>query len=169
MFEPPEQSRPITQNMRDQPFMEVSSYCGKCPYMENALDAGFNNFDLAYLRNACTCCRNESKGIYKGDAIYGALQMKQQLEEQKQHLERLNQQLEERNLKLEKLEQQFRQKGNVGKKAVIPKRYGYAMKALKAEGKTLKEIAEMFKIHYNSVQQFFKKENATKTDSASQN
>jgi hypothetical protein len=113
-----------TKRMKTTPLANVIDYCKECKLMKHAVEVGEDNFDLAELRYICTHCKTGKSGIFKADAIFTALS----------------------------IYQKFYKNRNTGKKTTIDKTYGNAVKNLRKQKKTIKEIADILQISPTSVQ-----------------
>lgn len=82
---------------------------------------------LAEAREICQRCKRDNHGIYKFDAIYTAYQA---------HMDAI--------------------KPNKGKKSTVNKRYGDAIRSLRADGKSQREIAKILQISPTTVNKFLK-------------
>ena len=111
----------------------VNDYCKKCKKMKLLQEKRKKGEDylenLANMRTRCARCRVFGKiGIYKADAILTALELS---------------------------ENGYKNR-NVGKKPVREKQYGTAVKNLRAEGKTIRQIAKTLGISVDTVQKILK-------------
>ena len=115
----------------------VVDYCLKCFNMERLLNKRKQGIDITEkelqdIRFICARCRSfDNSGIYKADAILTSLEMHEKLNE-------------------------LSKKRNVGKKPVREKQYGTAIRNLRAEGKTIRQIAEVLGISKTTVQKILK-------------
>lgn len=102
----------------------LEDYCLKCKYnVPTKFAQGDISLDVA--RKTCANCKFGKQGIYKFDIVYtlwGALGKLKSVPERPK-----------------------------GKKATYCKRYGTAVKQLQAEGKTVREIAQILGISPTSV------------------
>ncbi len=102
----------------------LEEYCLKCKYeVPTKFATGEIGLDVA--RKTCANCKFGKQGIYKFDIVYtlwGALGKLKSIPERPK-----------------------------GKKATYTKRYGVAVERLQAEGKTVREIAEILGISPTSV------------------
>jgi len=115
-----------TRQMRETPLANVIDFCGDCPYDNLFVDVS-DSEALAQARETCQRCKRNNLGIYKFDAIYTAYQA---------HMDAI--------------------KPNKGKKSTVAKRHGEAIKSLRAEGKSQREIAAMLKLSPTTVNKFLK-------------
>ena len=117
--------------MYKDPFKDVCDYCKNCKRMTNAIKkkelGTLEMEELGELREKCSNCKNYNGGIYKADAILSALVVQKEVDK-------------------------WKQKRNVGKKPVRKKQYETAIKNLKKEGKTIREIATILGISPATVQ-----------------
>lgn len=117
----------------------VVDYCMKCSNMTQLLEKRRQKIELTEkeideIRFICARCRNFfDSGIYKADAILTSLELHEQLN-------------------------RLSYKRNVGKKPIRQKQYGTAIKNLRAEGKTIREIAAILGISKTTVQKILKSE-----------
>jgi hypothetical protein len=116
--------RKYTERMQNEPLADVVEHCKKCSAMTDAVKAGRGNFDLAMLRQKCMYCKTGNGGIFKTDAIYTAIE----------------------------LHQKFDSRRNKGKKAIRHKTHGVAVKNLREQGKSLRDIAKTLGITVKTVQ-----------------
>lgn len=123
----------------------VVNYCLKCTKMERLLEKRRNDIELTSdeikeIRYLCANCRLGKKGnkigIYKADAIMSSLEMHKKLNE-------------------------LSKKRNIGKKPVREKQFGVAVRNLRAEGKTIRQIAKILGISVDTVQKILKNNTST--------
>ena len=118
----------------NEPLKNVTENCMDCFVMKMILDATQtigtdeygNSAKIEDLRNTCMRRKKGSKGIYKYDAIRTALDL---YEENKQ----------------------LKRKLNKGKKATALKKYGTAVRNLRKDGKSIREIAQIVGISTTTV------------------
>ena len=119
--------------------MEIRSifnYCARCTNMKDILEKRrqgipVDDDELTKVRRHCAKCKSGKNGIYKADAILTALELHEEVNK-------------------------LKTKRNVGKKPVREKQYGAAIRNLRAEGKTIREIASILKISKTTVQKIIK-------------
>ena len=123
----------------DEPLKDVVDNCIHCFIMGMILDStqtvgtdkDGNSAEIENLRGTCMRCKQGNKGIYKYDAIRTALDLWQQNQKLKQAL-------------------------NKGKKPTALKKYGTVVKNLKADGKSIRQIAQIVGIAPNTVVKILK-------------
>jgi hypothetical protein len=116
----------------DDKSLQDVAVCQNCEMMKIALDDNAEELRIGDCRRKCMHCKRKDVGIYKFDGIYTALQLKRDTIDVKQY------------------------KRNVGKKPTAKKRYGKAVKKLRAEGYSLRKIADTLQISVTTVQKILK-------------
>lgn len=109
---------------------KVTNHCKSCPKMKFLVEK-FNEEVIPEdiikkMRKKCASCKRGNYGIYKADAILTALVLQKKIEP-------------------------FSGKRNKGKKSVITEHERASIKALHQEGKTIKQLAELFKYNKNTI------------------
>lgn len=118
-----------TAKMINTPHITVDNYCANCPHMQEALKQ--DTVDWGTIRNACRCCKTGSAGIYKADAIYDFLKLKNTITS---------------NL-------------TPGRKPTRHKTHGKLVNNLKSQNKTLKEIRDITGLSINTIRKILKEVN----------
>lgn len=151
-----------TPNMKALPLIPLDEHCGKCPKLKAVLEAEEQGkkygmykgkrYNLATMRNACRCCKNDNGGIFKYDAIkqYALLvrEYAKKCKELEDALEALSKAEEEIEL--------FKQNRNIGKKKTRFKTHGQTVMNLRNDGKTLKEINSITGLAINTIRDIIK-------------
>ena len=109
---------------------KVTNHCKNCPKMKFLV----SKFDeevipediIEKMRKKCASCKRGSHGIYKADAILTALVLQKKIEP-------------------------FGGKRSEGKKSKITEHERTSIKALHQEGKTIEQLAELFKYNKNTI------------------
>lgn len=117
-----------THNMETIPKQEYEQICASCELMQMALsEPSPNDLTLGEYRARCAACRK----IYKFDAIL-------------------------RGFEQSKKQELFGGKRNVGKKSKITIHERQSIKELHAQGKSIRELADLFHYNKNTINKIIK-------------
>ena len=131
-----------TPKMISLPLIPVDEHCGKCKHLQRVIDG---KIKLSTFRNKCRCCKTGECGIFKGDAIYQYAKKCQELQEALDKLQKAEEEIE-----------LFKQNRNIGKKKTRYKTHGATVCNLRAEGKTLQQIADITGLAINTIRGILK-------------